>query len=341
MRRSVHRGAWVLMALMVLSSTGMLFAEGQAETLASEYQVGPQMETEASDESLDESLEALPYGYGYGYRGSMGMSGRTGMMGRSWDRERSQYVEADGILVSDVLAESPAAQAGLQRGDIILKIDSKVVNSVPELNQVLLGYEHGQAVVLQVKRGEESMNVNIQLESRVGRPLIGIASDRGALGAAPSDAWTGPMGRIFGGQLFQGFRGSQGSQRSQERDSFSRMFPQQDQVRTPLYDAAVVVEVVKESPAELAGLKAGALIVAVDGQVLEDGDLVSAIMSHDAGDTVTLTLANGETLKVSLGDVDGKAYLGVMYHVMGDRWDDMVERFAPRSRMGFPDDSDL
>ena len=328
MRRSLHRGAWVLMALMVLSSTGMLFAEGQAEVLASEYQVEPLMETEVSDESLDESLEALPYGY----RGSMGMSGRTGMMGRSWDRERSPYVEADGILVSDVLAESPAAQAGLQRGDIILKIDSKIVNSVAELNQVLLGYEHGQAVVLQVKRGEESMNVNIRLESRVGRPLIGIASDRGALGAAPSGSWSGPMGRSFGGQLYQG---------SQGREPFSRMFPQQNQVRTPLYDAAIVVEVVKESPAELSGLKAGALIVAVDGQALEDGDLVSAITSHDAGDTVMLTLANGETLEVNLGDVDGKAYLGVMYHVMGDRWGDMVEHFAPRSRMGLPDDSDL
>ena len=327
MRRSIRQSAWIFLALMVMS-TGVLFAEGQSEVMASTYQT--EMGQQVEESPAAESEETLPYGYGYGYHGPMGM------MGRGWDQQRFQFIEEEGILISDVLVDSPASQAGLQRGDSILTIDSKAVNTIAELNAVLLEYEHGQPVVLQVKRGDEVMEVALRLESRVGRPLLGIASDR-TFGMSPQNSWNGPMGRSYGGQSFGGRQPFAGPQ---AREPFSRMFPQ-NQERMPLFDAAVVVEVVAESPAELAGLQAGSLIVAVDGDALVEGDLVSAITKHAAGDTVTLTFANGETLDVTLGDADGKAYLGVMYHTMGSRWEDLTERSAPGPRMELPGASDL
>jgi S1-C subfamily serine protease len=66
--------------------------------------------------------------------------------------------------------------------------------------------------------------------------------------------------------------------------------------------------VVAGSPAETAGLQAGDVIVAVDGQRLEDGDLAQAVLPHQPGDKVTLRIIRGQSTKeitVTLGEYPG------------------------------------
>jgi S1-C subfamily serine protease len=92
---------------------------------------------------------------------------------------------------------------------------------------------------------------------------------------------------------------------------------------------ATIVDVEPDSPADLAGLQAGDVIVAVDDQELDPenadklhpkDDLTSIIAAHEPGDTVTLKVnrpgEESREVAVELGEhpeKEGVAYLGVRY----------------------------
>jgi S1-C subfamily serine protease len=84
---------------------------------------------------------------------------------------------------------------------------------------------------------------------------------------------------------------------------------------------AMIVEVEPDSPAEAAGLEAGDVIVAVDGEKLTlENTPADAVATHEPGDTVTLKVTRlGEESRevtIELGEhpeEEGKAYLGVKY----------------------------
>ncbi len=86
-------------------------------------------------------------------------------------------------------------------------------------------------------------------------------------------------------------------------------------------DHAVVVSSVSEgSPAEQAGLEAGNLIIAVDGESIFDPEsFVNVVHSYEQGDQITLTVYRSEEaetveIDIVLGehpDIEDQAYLGV------------------------------
>jgi S1-C subfamily serine protease len=60
-----------------------------------------------------------------------------------------------------VLPGSPAAAAGLQKDDLILAVDTQVVRSVRDYQQVEQALKAGQAVRLTLKRGTEVVIVSL------------------------------------------------------------------------------------------------------------------------------------------------------------------------------------
>jgi PDZ domain-containing secreted protein len=84
--------------------------------------------------------------------------------------------------------------------------------------------------------------------------------------------------------------------------------------------AVVISSVSKISPAEQAGLEAGDLIIAVDGDSIADPEtFVETIHSYEPGDDITLSVyrsgeAEAVEVDVVLGehpDIEDQAYLGV------------------------------
>jgi serine protease Do len=62
----------------------------------------------------------------------------------------------------------------------------------------------------------------------------------------------------------------------------------------PVKSGALVTAVSPNTPASLAGLKAGDIIVKIDGQVVNaDTPFVNALMRHKVGDRVTLVVNRG------------------------------------------------
>ncbi|MEJ2182548.1 MAG: DegQ family serine endoprotease [Nitrospirota bacterium] len=85
--------------------------------------------------------------------------------------------EVKGVLVSDVVEKSPAAEAGLERGDIIVSYEGKEVKSPRELrNMVASTSPGGKAKLTVVRKGEEKT-----LSVTIGQLPEHMAAARGQL----------------------------------------------------------------------------------------------------------------------------------------------------------------
>ena len=88
-----------------------------------------------------------------------------GILGSSLDSETAtRYNLPVGIYVEGVEENSPAEKAGLQKSDIITKIEGNDVKSVNELNKIKYTYNIGDTVTLSVYRNNETIEVQVQLE---------------------------------------------------------------------------------------------------------------------------------------------------------------------------------
>ncbi|HUA96776.1 MAG TPA: DegQ family serine endoprotease [Terracidiphilus sp.] len=89
--------------------------------------------------------------------------------------------QGGGALVANVTPGSPAAKAGLQRGDIILKLDGDDVSGSSDLSVHVSEMAPGATAHLQVFRNGHTQNVNVQLgafpeSGTMGAPVEGTGS---------------------------------------------------------------------------------------------------------------------------------------------------------------------
>jgi serine protease Do len=70
---------------------------------------------------------------------------------------------ADGALVVQVAPDSPAGNAGLERGDVIVQIDAKKVRSAEEAKALLQGFRVGETCALTFLRSGKTRTCRLQL----------------------------------------------------------------------------------------------------------------------------------------------------------------------------------
>jgi 2-alkenal reductase len=71
-----------------------------------------------------------------------------------------------GVYVGDVAPDSPAADAGIEPGDIITAIDGEEIDQTHPLEEFLFEYAPGDTVELTIQRGDEEMNVEVTFGER-------------------------------------------------------------------------------------------------------------------------------------------------------------------------------
>ena len=198
--------------------------------------------------------------------------------------------DESGVVIISVEKDGPAAQAGVKRGDILLKVGDTEVNTPADVAGALRDYEPGDKVALTIQHGDDQQSVTVTLGDRNGTAILGLTP----FGLQKDEP------RLLPDETFSATKGMTTTQ-------------------------VMVTEVVTDSPAAKAGLKKGDLIISIDGaQLGADKTLSDIIASHQPGDTVTLEVIspaknnNGTArqVQVELGenpDKEGVAWLGVRY----------------------------
>jgi M6 family metalloprotease-like protein len=128
-------------------------------------------------------------------RVSMAGPGRTGQAGYLGIRFAADQHER--LVVAEVQPDSPAAKAGLQKGDTISRVDDQVVTKAEALRESLLARSAGETVKLTVLRNEKPLDMSVTLGA-VSRPMR-LNPQRAVLGIVVGDSKDGegaPVERI-------------------------------------------------------------------------------------------------------------------------------------------------
>ncbi|MHB8954012.1 MAG: DegQ family serine endoprotease [Pirellulaceae bacterium] len=89
------------------------------------------------------------------------------------------YDSNEGVLISSVVPDGPAAKAGLQEGDIVTRVNDKKVSGATELRNAIAATEPNSQVALEIHRAGTPQTVNVTIGKLEG--------DQIAMGAGASD----------------------------------------------------------------------------------------------------------------------------------------------------------
>lgn len=70
--------------------------------------------------------------------------------------------EINGVLVVRVLPNSPAAAAGMRRGDVIVQVDGQTVKSAEQLQSLVDNSRVGQVLQVKLQRGDKTQQLGIR-----------------------------------------------------------------------------------------------------------------------------------------------------------------------------------
>jgi len=93
-------------------------------------------------------------------RGYLGIAGGTKALPRA---VADRLARKEGIEILEVLAESPAAKAGLKPGDMIIEVDQTAVAKAGDLQRLMVGAALGSPLAIKVLRGKNLVDVKAVL----------------------------------------------------------------------------------------------------------------------------------------------------------------------------------
>jgi serine protease Do len=190
--------------------------------------------------------------------------GRLGVMVQEVNQELAESFGLDkprGALVSAVDAGSPAAKAGMQPGDVVLKFNGKEIGNSGELPALVGGVAPGSEVQIEVWRKGKTQQLRATVEE-----MKNLAARVGE--AAPGGAATGKLGlalRPLSGEEKGRIEGGRG----------------------------LVVEDVAEGPAARAGIQPGDVILAANGEWVSNVEQLRNQLDR-AGKTIAVLVQRGE-----------------------------------------------
>ena len=90
----------------------------------------------------------------------------------------------EGVLITNIVEEGSAAEAGLQEGDIITSIDGKKVKTMAELQETMARHRPGDKVSVKITRKKNDHTIEVTLKNPQGNTKVVKNADMELLGAA-------------------------------------------------------------------------------------------------------------------------------------------------------------
>ena len=116
------------------------------------------MTLQVRTEELKEEAEEAPPGEARPFLG-MEVQEITPEMAKNYNLSQTS-----GVIIVQVESGSPAEDAGLTAGDIIVEIDKKPVKDVKTLNSLLAGVKEGQTILFLIDRGGTTIFVTLNVK---------------------------------------------------------------------------------------------------------------------------------------------------------------------------------
>lgn len=193
-----------------------------------------------------------------------------------------------GVRITNVAADSPAARAGLQTNDVILRFDNEEVTNSRKLTRLIAEAPEQHNARLTISRGGSEQQISVTLGNRreqlraQGMEWGRIEDEaRRALEAVR----VGPEGfTLFGGP-------------HRRIGVSTTMLSRQLAEYFGVSGGVLITNVTENSPAARAGLRAGDVITQVEGESIDDaGDLSRAINRREEGE-ITLTVSRDRSVR--------------------------------------------
>ena len=176
-------------------------------------------------------------------------------------------------MVRDVTANSPAAKAGLRRGDIITKVGDREVKDFEDLLNALSQHRPGEKVNIEVMRNGQSKELSVTLGQQ--------QSQRSQFQEGEEERGPGYYGRRRQ-TAFLGIQTEELTPDVRSREGASAQH------------GVIVTQVLPNTPAEQAGLREGDVITRVNDQdVSSPEELREAIQNAGPGHEVKMDLMRG------------------------------------------------
>jgi C-terminal processing protease CtpA/Prc len=213
------------------------------------------------------------------------------------DLKEAFNLDADyGVIVKAVIPGSPADEAGIKQGDIILKFDGQKLSSADDLIKDVSEHNAGDKVDMVVVRDGEKKTVEANLENRENSDAYAQAKnnpnkifqwfDQNAPNSPKSYSW------------------SYQNDESEYANSYIGVSIQNLNPQLGEYfgvddgHGALITEVMADSPAEKAGLKAGDVIVSIGGNEVEGpADVQKAVRKAEKGEELNIAVLRNKDEK--------------------------------------------
>jgi serine protease Do len=194
-----------------------------------------------------------------------------------------------GVIIKMVVPDSPADEAGLRQSDIILRFDGRKLADSDELIEYVSQQKPGDEVTIDIVRKGQEKSITVALGSRdddrkaeryiLKDQLPGLNHyDKSfhMYKSSLSDSYIGVTLEDLNPQLGEYFGVEEGK-------------------------GALITEIMEDSPAGKAGLKAGDVIVEVDGREVEElSDVRDAVRGKEEGEEISLrVLRNRDRMEFS------------------------------------------
>lgn len=192
----------------------------------------------------------------------------------SKDKQKSNYEKSYGIVITDLVEDGAAEKSGIKKSSILMEVDGDKIYTIDQLTKMLTNYEPGNKIEIKVFQDDKEVTLDLILGEKAK-----YTSQSWNLGdfkvqfdkpenvfvyqySSDHDKWIGVMLHIV----------------ENKKDDNMKI-------------TVTIDEVIKDTPAEKAGLKAGDIILAVDGEAIDSNQTVGKIINKkDAGDTVDIKI---------------------------------------------------
>lgn len=168
----------------------------------------------------------------------------------------------EGVLISDVLPDSPAENSGLQRGDVVISANGNRFDSINDFRNKIADMDPGSESELVVVRDGRERTITVELGSREEDPATVVSNLENEYGWQLTELTEELASRIGAGNT----------------------------------EGVVVLNVLPGSPASAAGVQPGDLILEVNRKAVETVSDVSDELQRAVGDALLLVWRGGRTL---------------------------------------------